>query len=148
MIQRTRGRRDARMLMLSAVTVLLIAGMFATEATATTGVAYATSDGQVPWGLTAKCQLSPPVTRDLSNVEYVVTASAEAEGPAVGTYVGCHVYGNGPGIRTGGCSGGGAGPAAVCAGSASGYLHVVPSVCVEAWALYADGSTARTRPCP
>lgn len=128
--------------------LVLMLCMAPTGAVATTGVAFAAGDGTVPYPLTAKCQLSPPIPRDLSTVEYIVTASAEAEGPAVGTSVTCFVYGDGTGARTGGCSGGGAGPVATCVDRAWGLLHIPPRVCVEAWALYADQSRAATRPCP
>lgn len=128
--------------------VALLATLLFTAAPAHAAVdaGVATADGPVPWLLTAECSITAGATTDARTITYVFQASAQAEGPAVGTQVSCHLY-NQFGSKRGSCSNALPGAAAACVGTATMNIGDIPQVCVTASALYATG-TASLPPCP
>jgi hypothetical protein len=117
------------------------------HALADAGVALA-QGGSVPWPLTYECTIAAGATTNTSEITWVVKASAEAEGPGLGTGVSCTVYDE-AGNPQGGCSQGLIGPASACVGTAGVPVGEIPVVCVEASAFYLDGSVAQSQPpCP
>lgn len=140
-MQRGRSRRVG--VAVSVLMTVLITG--ASPALAAADAAVTTADGPVPWTLTAECSVVAGTTTTVNSITFVIKATAHAEGPAIGTQVGCSVYKE-DGVRVGGCNGVLIGPFAACTDRVVVPIGDIPTFCVTATSLYATG-IAQMLPC-
>ncbi len=139
----------------------LIAGVCATALLAGAGVASGASavlvdsgsgSGSTGGSVNGTCSGQLGVATGFNDITYAVEAAATATHRragvvAVGTAVRCRIINASTGTRYGGVSGGAPGPVAVAAGTVTFPRTAAVRVCVEANAVFSDGSAAAFSNC-